>query len=561
MLHGRTSPAADPGACDTPPWRARAGAALVAGGVFCVHLLMVFAGGPVGLSEDEAYYWDWSRRPDICYYSKGPLTALLIRAGCAVFGDTVAGVRMPAVVLRLATAWCTWRLALLLTRSHRTSACAVILTYAAPLLLATGVVMTADPPFVFLWTLATLLFAMALLECRRWAWVAAGAALGLSLLAKYAAPLWLVGAASMLVLDRRSRPMLTTRWPWIMLLCALPFAMPLVWWNARHGWVSFRHVAEDAGLVAGTSTAANVIDFWLGQAGVAGPLLFLAVCAAVVWAMRAAASTPCAADKPDSRQAGVSVRRALLFLLSTGLPLLVLTLASAFRKHASASWPAPAYISLLILTAWMLTRPAPDTSPAARRRQMFAWAVAAAGFLQGVVAHRPELLYPAVAVLNAHVRSPIIDVRKLDPTLRLRGWTEVARRVDHLLQTMPPDTLLVAADYQTAAALAFHVAGQPRTFCAGAYLSPAHREPFSQYDIWPDRRLDREAAVRNGLAGRDALYIGPMDDNLAAGFSRFERCDDIVVRGGGVEIRRLTVWKCRGFRGLVWPGWQGRYNK
>src|SRR5438874_6568797 len=61
---------------------------------------------PLDLAPDEAHYWDWSRHLDWSYYSKGPLVAYLIRAGCAVAGSwsqqTIANemlaVRLPAVL-------------------------------------------------------------------------------------------------------------------------------------------------------------------------------------------------------------------------------------------------------------------------------------------------------------------------------------------------------------------------------------------------------------------------------------------------------------------------------
>lgn len=546
---------------DMSPAPARFIACAVAGAVFLTHLLFILAGGPAGLAEDEAYYWEFSRRPDVCYFSKGPLAPLLIRAGCAVFGDTVAGVRLPALVLRLALAWCTWRLALLLSGSYRAALLAVILTYAAPLLLAAGVVMTADPPFVFTWAAATLLLAEALFGGRRWAWPAAGAAVGAAFLAKFASPLWFVGAFALLALDPASRPLLKTRRPWLMLFAAAPFAVPVIWWNARNGWVSFRHVGEDVGAAGGRLSLFNVVDFWLGQAGAISPLIFLAVCAATAWAAGSLRTAPQhAARQPVGlhRRCG---RRAILFLLCTGCPLPLLAFASAFRKHASASWPAPAYVSLLILAAWFIVDRMCERRPVGRRWRMLAAAAVAAGFLQGALAHCAHLLYPAVAAFNARFPSHAIDVRRIDPTLRMRGWDEVGRRVADALRDLPAGALLIAADYQTAAALAFHVPGQPHAFCAGAYLTPARREPFSQYDIWPDLRLDCDTVARNDLLGRDALYVGPMDDSLLAAFQSVERHDDIVVRRGGVLVRRLEVWRCRSLRGFAWPGWQGRYNK
>src|SRR5205814_5692688 len=61
---------------------------------------------PYDLSPDEAHYWDWSRHLDWSYYSKGPLVAWIIRAGCWLFGplsehltgSAMLAVRIPAVV-------------------------------------------------------------------------------------------------------------------------------------------------------------------------------------------------------------------------------------------------------------------------------------------------------------------------------------------------------------------------------------------------------------------------------------------------------------------------------
>ena len=70
-------------------------------GIILVSLAarLVFAAtGQLDLVQDEAQYWDWSRRLQASYYSKGPLVAYLIAAGTAVFGDTQLGVRLPAIL-------------------------------------------------------------------------------------------------------------------------------------------------------------------------------------------------------------------------------------------------------------------------------------------------------------------------------------------------------------------------------------------------------------------------------------------------------------------------------
>src|SRR5258706_4426033 len=77
-------------------------------GVVAFHLFYLTWRCPIDLAEDEAYYWDWSREIDMSYYSKGPATALLIRASCTIFGNTMPAVRFPAVFLRAGVAVMTY---------------------------------------------------------------------------------------------------------------------------------------------------------------------------------------------------------------------------------------------------------------------------------------------------------------------------------------------------------------------------------------------------------------------------------------------------------------------
>src|SRR5438067_594844 len=86
------------------PCRALAAALIIA--ATAARLLYLIYYCPLDLAPDEAHYWDWSRHLDWSYYSKGPLVAYLIRAGCVLAGSwseqlTSSGalaVRLPAVV-------------------------------------------------------------------------------------------------------------------------------------------------------------------------------------------------------------------------------------------------------------------------------------------------------------------------------------------------------------------------------------------------------------------------------------------------------------------------------
>ena len=89
-----------------PVWACRLLAAVLILGAAGWHIAYLAHNCPLDLSPDEAHYWDWSRHLDWSYYSKGPLVAYLIRAGCErpapwseqYTGSLALAVRLPAVV-------------------------------------------------------------------------------------------------------------------------------------------------------------------------------------------------------------------------------------------------------------------------------------------------------------------------------------------------------------------------------------------------------------------------------------------------------------------------------
>src|SRR6266704_2046697 len=96
-----------------------------------------------------------SRRP-IGIESRRPLSlracriiaALVIRASCAIFGDTMPAVRLPAVFLRAGIAIMTYWLALKLFKSDPLALLATLLSYLTPMFLAAGLIMTTDPAYL-----------------------------------------------------------------------------------------------------------------------------------------------------------------------------------------------------------------------------------------------------------------------------------------------------------------------------------------------------------------------------------------------------------------------------
>ncbi len=471
------------------------------------------ATGALDLSPDEAHYWEWSRRLDLSYYSKGPLIAYLIAALTTLFGTSAVAIRLGAVLLSVAGAVVLYRLGCRALGDPRPALWAVVGLQLTPLVWAGSLLTTIDAPFLVCWTVALAALYRATVEGRPRAWLAVGVAAGLGFLAKYAMLFLLPGLAVYLWRAPEARARL--RHPAALLAAAVALAAtaPVLLWNARHDWVSLRHVASQ-GRGSGFSLL-EPLAFVGSQLGVLTPL----VAALLAWGVWV-----------GGREGLGRGREPYRFLAAFGLPILAFYGLVSLQGKVQANWPAPAYPSLALLVAGALAERAQRIGPQAARRQ--------ARLLQAAAAL-------ALTVTAAgHLTEPLGVPASLDPTARLRGWRELGAAVAAQLRTMPrPErTFLLADRYQVASELAFYVPQRPP-----AYNVNLGRR-LNQYDFWegPERRLGWDAIyVRDG--------IGELDARLAAAFERTEGPVVVEVRRGGRPVRAFALYRGYGFRGLPAP--------
>lgn len=531
------------------PWRCRAILLVLLAYGFLSHLSYLRSPDcPIDLSGDEAHYWDWSRHLDLSYYSKGPLVAYLIRASCAVFGDEMWAVRLPALVLGVATSLVTYLLALKLFGSDRIALGAVLLSHIVPMFVAGSLLMTIDPPFFFCWALSTHLLALVLFEGRRWVWPLIGVVVGAGFLAKYAMFLWLPMMLLVLWLDRvNGRRELRSAGPWVACFVAMLFTTPVVIWNARHDWVSVMHVGKQTGAaeVGGAGLAAapvRILEFLAGQAAVVGPPLAVLIVAAGLYARRLRRVQ---SDAPEARRG--------TFLLWIALPFFVLATLVNVRAKAQPNWAAPAYFTLMILLAWFLSVQLRDRASWRAWRPWFYSAVAF-GVLMVPVAHNFELVYPLISWADRTIARPwfgkALSVRQLDPTVKLRGWEELGSFVSGEARQLGDGTFILCEDYQVTAQMAFYVPGQPKTYYLGSWLRDRAKR-YSQYDLWPDRSLDPKDSPH--LVGKNAVFVGWFKPELHDAFERVEELPLLDIERRGVKIRSFRVTRCYGFRGMQRP--------
>lgn len=368
------------------------------------------------LSADEAYYWVWSKALAPGYLDHPPMVALWIWAGTWLAGDTQLGVRLLGPFGALLGS-------LLLRQAGRDLAPgtpagdrAAWMLNGTLLLNAGAVVMTPDTPLLLFWTACVAALAR-LLRTGDGAWfLAAGAAAGLALDSKYTAVLLAPSILLWLAVTPALRPWLRRWQPYAAAALAAALFLPVLTWNARHGWASFAKQGGRGGDWHPAQALSHVAELLGGQLGLATPLLFILFC---VGAWRAARFW----RRPEAAMlAALTLVPALVFV------------EHALGDRVQANWPAVLY---------------PSAALAAALTGVGFWR-AAVGF--GVTVS--SLLFVQATA------APVDLPRKVDFTLiRLAGWSDLARGAARL-SAMENASFIAADEYELAAELAFRLPGK-----------------------------------------------------------------------------------------------------
>jgi 4-amino-4-deoxy-L-arabinose transferase-like glycosyltransferase len=449
------------------------------------------------LVGDEAYYWLWSRHPDICYVDKGPMIAWLIKLGTTLFGHTVFGIRFFAILLAAITACGVFLLAKRLF-SDRIGFWAVASLALSPLFAVGSVLMTVDSLYVCFWTLAALAFWRAKNETRVAPWALTGIAVGLGLLSKYTAVIELFSFAFFCLWHAPSRSHLRRPPFYVLLGTSLLFLLPAVLWNYKHGWPTTHWLLHRGGLDTQSRLhPLSLVNFLGEQAGVLSPLFFFGVLLGLYW--------------PYSEPSRLAETRYLIALFS---PLFFIYLILACRYVAQPNWTAAAYIGGLILLIAKWDRPV-HTKRWAKRLAVVALVLAA---IETAILHETRWLHLP---------------RGRDPLDRARGWSILASSVARL-QRETAAQFVLSNSYMTASLLSFYLPGRPEASV------PKSAVPFNQLEFW--------AASRHDPTGCRALLIEDVPEispSFKGEFSDVQSVGSVEEIRAGRTLKRYYVFLAR----------------
>lgn len=330
--------------------------------------LRLVLGGVLGLAVDESYTVTISRQLSASYFDHPPLSfwipGILQRLG--VHGDLA--LRLPFILLFAVTTWLMFRLTSRYWGERAGMYAAIFLNLAPVFALSTGGWILPDGPLELAMLASVACVARVVLapdeSHATWWWAAAGFFAGLAFLSKYHAVFLVFGVLLYVVTVRDARRWLARPAPWVAAAIALLFLVPVVVWNARHGWASFRFQGG-RGVPRHGAHLAALAENLAGQAAYLLPWLWVALVWQLVRALRIGRS-----DRA----------RWLMCCLAIG-PIALFTAVSLGGNPGLPHWPAPGYLFLFPLlgaaaAAWEARSP----------RRAHRWTTAAAVAFLALVA-------------------------------------------------------------------------------------------------------------------------------------------------------------------------------
>jgi 4-amino-4-deoxy-L-arabinose transferase-like glycosyltransferase/membrane-associated phospholipid phosphatase len=452
--------------------------------VMLIARWLYIGSGMIGLSQDEAYQWVWSKHLVLSYYSKPPGIAFIQFVSTSLFGDSEFGVRffsplfaaiLSVMVLRLFAREVGARDAFWL----------LLVVTAVPLLGVGTILMTIDSPLVLCWMWALVAgWRATQLDGKTRDWLVVGLAMGLGFLCKYSAAYQIVCWAIFFALCPMARAHLRKPGPWLAMLVFLLCTLPVIIWNAQHNWITVHHVAGNAGL--GTPwkpTFRYFRDFLFAESWLLNPIFFVGA----IWAMF-----------------GIGKFRRehplWLYFFCMSAPVLIGHLFYSFHSRIQPNWISPAVppVFCLMVVYWN-----ERFRNGARWIKSFFALGLALGFLVVICMHNTNLI--------GKITGRLLPGEK-DPSRRLRAWKQVATLAEterEKLQQQGEPAFIICSHYGITGLFSFYLTDAKDALKSQPLVySAASDAPANQFYFWP------EYDYRASRQGQNAVYVSELDPYL-----------------------------------------------
>lgn len=399
--------------------------------IFYTILLRVLYLGNIDLTQEEAYYWNYSQHLASGYLDHPPVVALLIKIGTMFFGQNEIGVRIGAFLVWFVSAFFSYQLTKKIF-NRETAFRSLVLMATLPIFFGSSMLMTPDAPLVACWSGALYFFYCALVPGSTRSWIGAGICLGIGFSSKYTMLFLCPAILLFMVIDPSARRWLFRPQPYLCAVIAVVIFSPVLFWNYENNWASF--LFQSQGRIQ-------------AQAEFSTHILFLSILVlltptgalAAVSAMR-----PRQSIDMSHMSAWIKKQRIYIFCLTMTLTPLSIFVLFSLTREIKLNWTGPLWLSLVPFMA---------SSMAIRRGNVqrlvvkfWPWTLVTLVFTYGLIFHYLSLGLPGIP---------------FNKTVFLSGWDDLAQKIDNEIDMITVQKgrrpLVVGMDkYRIASGLAFY---------------------------------------------------------------------------------------------------------
>lgn len=220
--------------------------------------------------EDEAYYWLYSRFLDVGYFDHPPMIALFIKAGYALFQNTL-GLRLITILAAACSVFLLWKI----VKEYATNLSLFILVFSSFLLFHLySFISTPDAPLFFFSVLFFYCYQRYLKQDNfKWAFCLAIVIAGL-LYSKYH------GVLILLFTLLSNQKLLKRTTFWVIVIAAFFLYVPHIWWQIQHDFPTVAYQLSDRS--ASAYKVSVTTEYLCLQLVIAAPLIgwYFFICAA-----------------------------------------------------------------------------------------------------------------------------------------------------------------------------------------------------------------------------------------------------------------------------------------
>lgn len=458
-----------------------------------ITVIRLAIGGWLGLSDDEAYYWIWSKYLGISYYDHPPVVAYMIRFFTNIFGLTNLAVRMTGTLCITFSSYLVYLIIDKLYSDKKLGYNAVFVLNIVPLFALGGIMTLPDSPLILFYTLSLYVFIKIIYDKNAKLWYLMGILTGLGILSKYNMFLVYPAVFFYLIFDKDERYWFTKKEPYIAFLISTVMISPIFIWNAQHDWVSFAFHLYERQSKTHEIKIHYFIQFVLSQLIIVSPVIFTGFFVSSAKNFK----------KKDVK---------LLFFY--GFPIFGIFLASSLFNQFKLHWATLSYIPFLIIFMRYS-----EFSKKAKK-------------IGNVIAITLTLL------VYLHLLFFILPIPpKDDITMDMYGWDRVGKEVQQIYNELDKEKwFLFTHRYQLSSQLAFYLPDQDYVYSFATRTE--------QFDFWRDQN---EMIGKNGIYLTTSYYnTKPEKDNI---FDKTELIKKIDIVKKGQVYRTYYIYKCFNYQG------------